>query len=74
MIEAQPNREHKSSVFTELFGEKNNLLELYNAVSGNSYPKNTQIEIVTLPDVLYGEQVNDIAFVIENSGNKNLHR
>jgi hypothetical protein len=66
MIEAQPNREHKSSVFTELFSEKNNLLELYNAVSGNNYPENTQIEIVTLPDVLYGEQVNDIAFVIEN--------
>ena len=64
MVEAKPKRNHKSSVFTSLFGEKNNLLELYNAVSGNNYPKNTKIEIVTLPDVLYGEQVNDIAFVI----------
>jgi hypothetical protein len=66
MTEAQPKREHKSSVFTDLFGEKNNLLELYNAVSGKKKKKNTKIEIVTLPDVLYGEQVNDIAFVIEN--------
>jgi predicted transposase/invertase (TIGR01784 family) len=66
MKEAKPKRNHKSSVFTKLFSEKNNLLELYNAVSGKNYPKNTKIEIITLPDVLYGEQVNDIAFTIGN--------
>jgi hypothetical protein len=40
-------------------------LELYNAVSGNNYPENTKIEIVTLSDVLYMDQLNDIAFVLD---------
>jgi len=39
---------HKNSVFTELFSEKSNLLELYNAVSGKNYPKDTEIRIITL--------------------------
>ena len=30
---AQTNRKFKDSVFTKLFGEKNNLIELYNAIS-----------------------------------------
>jgi len=38
-IEGKPNRKHKDSVFTKLFGEKSNLLELYNAVSGKNYPE-----------------------------------
>jgi hypothetical protein len=66
MEDTKTNRKHKDSVFTKLFGEKNNLLELYNAVSGKNYPENTEIEIITLSDVLYMEQLNDIAFVIDN--------
>jgi hypothetical protein len=66
MEDAKTNRNHKNSVFTKLFGEKSNLLELYNAVSGKNYPENTEIEIITLSDVLYMEQLNDIAFVIDN--------
>jgi hypothetical protein len=66
MEDAKTNRKHKDSVFTKLFSEKNNLLELYNAVSGKNYPENTEIEIITLSDVLYMEQLNDIAFVIDN--------
>jgi len=66
MEDTKTNRKHKDSVFTKLFGEKSNLLELYNAVSGKNYPENTEIEIITLSDVLYMEQLNDIAFVIDN--------
>jgi len=66
MTEIQPNRNHKDSVFTRLFSEKSNLLELYSAISGKSYPKSTKIEIVTLSDVLYMNQINDIAFVLED--------
>ncbi|MDR2555154.1 MAG: Rpn family recombination-promoting nuclease/putative transposase, partial [Fibromonadaceae bacterium] len=61
-----PNLSHKNSVFTLLFGEKSNLLELYSAISGKSYPESTKIEIVTLSDVLYMKQLNDIAFVLED--------
>jgi len=66
MNEVKTNRNHKDSVFTRLFSEKSNLLELYNAISGKSYPESTEIEIVTLSDVLYMNQINDIAFVMED--------
>jgi len=66
MTEIKTNRNYKNSVFTLLFSEKEKLLELYNAVSGESYPENTEIEIITLSDVLFMEQLNDIAFVLEN--------
>jgi predicted transposase/invertase (TIGR01784 family) len=63
--ETKANRNHKDSVFTALFGEKSNLLELYNAVSGNNYPESTEIKIITLSNVLFMEQLNDICFVID---------
>ncbi len=66
MTEVKTNRCYKNSVFTLLFSEKEKLLELYNAVSGQSYPENTEIEIITLSDVLFMEQLNDIAFVLED--------
>jgi predicted transposase/invertase (TIGR01784 family) len=66
MNKAKTNRNHKASVFSLLFSEKNNLLELYSAISGKNYPENTKIEIVTLSDVLYMDQLNDIAFVLED--------
>jgi hypothetical protein len=66
MTEIKTNRNHKDSVFTRLFSEKSNLLELYGAISGKSYPESTEIEIVTLSDVLYMNQINDIAFVMED--------
>jgi len=66
MTEVKTNRNHKDSVFTRLFSEKSNLLELYSAISGKSYPESTEIEIVTLSDVLYMNQINDIAFVMED--------
>jgi len=66
MEEAKATRNHKNSVFTWLFGRQENLLEAYNALSGANYPKDTKVEIITLSDVLYMEQQNDIAFVIED--------
>ncbi|MDR1812488.1 MAG: Rpn family recombination-promoting nuclease/putative transposase [Candidatus Fibromonas sp.] len=65
METANPNRKYKDSVFTKLFGTPEKALELYNAINGSNYSKNTKIKMVTLSDVLYGEQLNDVAFVIE---------
>ena len=59
------NRQYKSSVFISLFGEKETLLELYNAIQETNYDKNTEIQITTLENVLYMEQMNDISFVID---------
>jgi len=67
MTEVKTNRNYKNSVFTLLFSEKKNLLELYNAITGESYPEeSTDIEIITLSDVLFMEQINDIAFVLND--------
>jgi len=65
METANPNRKFKDSVFTKLFGTPAKALELYNAINGSNYPENTKIKMVTLSDALYGEQLNDVAFVIE---------
>jgi hypothetical protein len=65
MTKINTNRKYKSSVFTLLFGEKNNLLELYNAIENTNYGSDTDVWITTLEDALFMEQINDIAFVIE---------
>jgi len=59
------NREYKDSVFTLLFGEKDKLLELYNAIFDTHYGPNTDIQITTLKSALFMEQINDISFVID---------
>ena len=61
-----PNREHKSSVFTELFKEKEALLELYNALSNSNYTLDTKIEINTLQGVLFLDAMNDISFTLDD--------
>jgi hypothetical protein len=58
-------RNHKDSVFTMLFSEKDALLEAYNAITGKNYPQDTEVEIITLSDAMFLNQLNDIAFVIE---------
>jgi predicted transposase/invertase (TIGR01784 family) len=64
-METNTNREYKSSVFTSLFGEKDNLLELYNAIQNTNYGKDTEIEITTIEDVIFKERINDISFLID---------
>jgi hypothetical protein len=59
------NREYKSSVFAELFSEKGNLLELYNAIENTSYGMDTDIRMTTLSDALFKDKINDISFIIE---------
>ncbi|MDR2553963.1 MAG: hypothetical protein LBC64_00920 [Fibromonadaceae bacterium] len=65
MTEIKTNRNHKASVFSLLFGEPPAALELYNAVTGQNYPPDTKIEIVTLSNVLFKGQLNDVAFVMD---------
>jgi len=58
------NRNFKASVFTHLFGEPRNELELYNAFSPIQYPPDTPVIDVTLQDALYMDRVNDLSFRI----------
>jgi hypothetical protein len=62
---ANTNRKFKNSVFTALFNNEENARELYNALAGTNYGLDTKVEITTLEDVLFMEQMNDVSFVID---------
>ena len=59
------NREHKASVFVDLFYQdetaKKNLLSLYNALHDTNYEDETIIRKVKIDDVLYKNFKNDIS-------------
>ena len=59
------NRTYKSTVFAMLFTEKENLLELYNAISGKHYTDPELLEVNTLENAIYMSMRNDISFVVD---------
>lgn len=50
-----------------LFSDRNNLLALYNAVSGCNYTDAEKLTIVTLENAIYLGMKNDLAFVLDMS-------
>jgi len=62
----KPNREHKSSLFTNYFNNKERLIEAYNAIAGTDFPPTANVEFKTLENVLFRSQINDIAFMLED--------
>ena len=62
------NREHKDSVFVDLFYQdktaKKNLLSLYNALHDTNYEDESIIRKVKVDDVLYKNFKNDISFEV----------
>ena len=62
---APVNRTYKSTLFIMLFQDKNNLLELYNAVSGKHYTDPEVLEINTLENAIYMSMKNDVSFLID---------
>ena len=61
------NRQYKNTVFRMLFSEKENLLSLYNAVTGNTYQNADDLKIVTLENAIYMGMKNDLAFMLETN-------
>ena len=59
-------RDYKDTLFRMIFREKENLLSLYNAMSGKSYTDPEQLNIVTLENAIYMNMKNDLAFVIDS--------
>jgi hypothetical protein len=45
------NREYQADVFSKVFNEERAALSVYNALSGNNFPLETPIKIVTLTNV-----------------------
>lgn len=63
--EAYPmRRNYKDSLFRMLFGDRNHLLSLYNAVNQTAYTDSDALTIVTLENAIYMNMKNDIAFLI----------
>ena len=63
------NRKYKDSVFTDLFGSdrdgKKNFLELYNALSGNSYKlEDVSLKRKIIDQTLYKTFNNDVSWEI----------
>lgn len=61
------NRQYKDTVFRMLFSEKENLLSLYNAVTGNAYQNADDLKIVTLENAIYMGMKNDLAFMLKTN-------
>jgi hypothetical protein len=60
------NARYKDSVFSLLFGNPDAVRELYSAIEGVAIPPDTPVEINTLSDILYMDQVNDLSFTVDN--------
>lgn len=60
------DREYKNNVFCDLFSKKSNALSLYNALNHTHYQNIKELEIVTLSDVIFMQQKNDVSIMFQN--------
>ena len=58
------NRQYKDRLFKLIFREKQDLLQLYNAVNGTNYDNPENIEVNTIEDAVYMGMKNDISFLV----------
>ena len=63
--EINVQRNYKDTVFRMIFREKENLLNLYNALNGTAYEETGDLEITTLENAVYMNYKNDISFVFD---------
>ncbi len=59
-------RNHKDSLFCDLFSDKENALSLYNAINGTKYEDPSELKVVTIKDVIYIQRKNDISILFDN--------
>ena len=65
------NKKYKDSLFTKLFSNKIELINLYNAIKDTNYSIDNNVEIITLENILFMDKYNDLCFTINN---KNIYR
>ncbi|MCR5672521.1 MAG: hypothetical protein K6F87_02265 [Lachnospiraceae bacterium] len=68
------NREYRSDVFSMLMEDKNNALQVYNALNGSSYADPEQVEIVSLRSGISLSIRNDAAFIVDMNLNIYEHQ
>ncbi len=63
------NRQYKDSLFRFIFGReenKQNLLDLYNALNNSNYKNKDDLLINTLDNVIYMSMKNDVSFMLDS--------
>ena len=65
-IGEKPQRNHKDSTFCLLFSEPARAIELYNAVTGENLPPDTELTYTTLKNAIYIDRNNDLSFVVND--------
>ena len=65
------NRQYKDRLWRMIFNNKEDLLQLYNAINHTDYQNPDDLEVNTLEDVLYLSIKNDVSFLV--SGTMNLY-
>lgn len=68
------NNKYKDRLFKFIFKEKEDLLQLYNAINGTDYNNPEDIEVNTLEDVIYMGMKNDISFLLTDILNLYEHQ
>ena len=64
--ESSVKRDYKSRMFTMIFRDKKELLQLYNAVAKRNYDDPELLTINTLENAIYMSMQNDLSFVIDS--------
>lgn len=73
-IIATVNHQKYDHVFKIVFGERKELLSLYNALAGTDYTDPNMLEINTLEDAVYVGMKNDVSFIINDHLNLYEHQ
>lgn len=68
------NRKYKDVLFRRIFKDKQDLLDLYNALNGSTYQDPEELEVVTMEDVIFMKMKNDLSFMIGNTLNLYEHQ
>ncbi len=67
-------RKYKDRLFCTIFKNKNDLLDLYNAVNDTSYTNPDELIITTLEDTIILSMKNDLSFIISSDMNVYEHQ
>lgn len=68
------NRRYKDVLFRRLFRDKQDLLNLYNALNDSTYQNPSELEVVTMEDVIFMKMKNDLSFIIGSHLNLYEHQ
>lgn len=67
-------KKYKDALFRRCFDNKQDLLELYNALNGTTYDDTAELKITTLDDCIYLTYKNDLSFIISATLNLYEHQ